>query len=96
MNLVRRRLVYVCCVVVVFGWAEGALRAQPNPPQAAQFVGKRIVNITFDPRYQPLAPEEINRILPLKRDQPLRLEDVRTAIERLFASGRYEDIQVDA
>ena len=35
-------------------------------------------------------------ILPLEIDQPLRMADVRATIERLFATGRYADIQVDA
>ena len=58
--------------------------------------GKRIVAIRFEPVEQPLDPAEINRILPLKRNQPLRAADVRASIERLFATGRYADIQVDA
>ena len=64
--------------------------------QDASWEGKRIAAIQFEPSRQPLDPAEINRILPLKRNQPLRLADVRASIERLFATGRYADIQVDA
>ena len=64
--------------------------------QDASWEGKRIAAIQFEPSRQPLDPAEINQILPLKRNQPLRLADVRASIERLFATGRYADIQVDA
>jgi outer membrane protein assembly complex protein YaeT len=50
----------------------------------------------YDPMNQPLEPSELFAILPLKRGQPLRAADVRTSIDRLFATGRYADIQVDA
>ena len=48
------------------------------------------------PTEQPLEPSELHDILPLQKDQPLRMADVRASIERLFATGRYADIQVDA
>jgi len=64
--------------------------------QDAAWEGKRIAAIQFDPAQQPLDPAEINHILPLQRNQPLRLADVRLSIERLYATGRYADIQVDA
>ena len=32
---------------------------------------------------------ELFEMLPLKRDQPLRMPVVRSSIERLFATGRY-------
>jgi outer membrane protein assembly complex protein YaeT len=64
--------------------------------QDAAWEGKRIAAIQFEPVEQPLDPAEINHILPLKRDQPLRMADVRASIARLYATGRYADIQVDA
>jgi outer membrane protein assembly factor BamA len=53
-------------------------------------------SIRFNPVEQPLDPSELHDILPLKIDEPMRMEIVRVAIERLFATGRYADIQVDA
>jgi outer membrane protein assembly complex protein YaeT len=64
--------------------------------QDAAWEGKRIAAIQFEPARQPLDPAEINQILPLKRNQPLRMTDVSASIDRLFATGRYADIQVDA
>jgi outer membrane protein insertion porin family len=64
--------------------------------EAAAYEGKTIARILFVPVEQPLDPEEIHRILPVKEQTPLRLEDVRAAIDRLYATGTYADIQVDA
>ncbi len=72
-------------------------RAQELPPASAQNLdGKRIASITFDPARQPLELSEIREILPLKPDDLYRPAAVRRAIERLYATGRYRDIQVDA
>jgi outer membrane protein assembly complex protein YaeT len=71
--------------------AGGSLRAQYAP-----YEGKEVRNIQFDPVRQPLEADEMYQILPLKIGQPLSRAEVRASIERLFATGRYADIQVDA
>ena len=72
--------------------------AQPQPllAQYQKYEGMTVTNIQFDPPDQPLEAAELHDILPLKMGQPLRMADVRASIERLFATGRYADIQVDA
>jgi outer membrane protein insertion porin family len=92
MFLVRRPFASVSRMVVLSLAAPMILLLA----QDASWEGKRVVAIQFEPARQPLDPAEINQILPLKRNQPLRLADVRASIERLFATGRYADIQVDA
>jgi outer membrane protein assembly complex protein YaeT len=64
--------------------------------QVPSFEGREVVTIQFEPRRQPLDPGELYDILPLKTRRPLRMADVRASIERLYATGRYADIQVDA
>ena len=66
-----------------------------NPANAA-FDGQRIVNVVFDPPGQPLDARELDEIMPVKRDQVYTAANIRGAIERLYATGRYADIQVDA
>ena len=63
---------------------------------ASNYEGKTIARILFVPREQPVDPEELHRILPVKERAPLRLDDVRAAISRLYATGTYADIKVDA
>jgi outer membrane protein insertion porin family len=78
----------LCCVLSV---APPVILAEPGA-----YEGKTIARILFVPREQPLEPEEVYRILPVKEQTPLHLDDVRAAIDRLYATGVYSDIQVDA
>ena len=41
-------------------------------------------------------PTVINTILPLKRGEPFHTADARDTIQKLYATGRYEDIVIDA
>lgn len=73
--------------------------ALPSLPLCAETQlseGKPIVEIQFDPHDQPLAAPDLAQALVVKNGSPLRLADVRKSIENLFATGRYQDIQVDA
>src|SRR5262249_25225231 len=91
MSLVRPLLAYCSCALLCFVAAQPVrLAAQTSP-----YEGKTVVNILFEPREQPLEPGEIAEMLPLKNGQPFRMSVERAAIERLFAPGRYADIQVD-
>jgi outer membrane protein assembly complex protein YaeT len=92
MMLVRSLSAYAPALLLVLAAAQpGAL-----PAQDRKYEGANVAEIQFEPADQPLEADEIREILPLKTGQPLRIADVRAAIERLFATGRYADIQVDA
>ena len=91
MRMVRPTLAHLACAISILTVFEPSLLAQ-----AQEYEGKPIVTIQFEPKEQPLDASELHDLLPLKQDQPLRLEDVRASIERLFATGRYADVQVDA
>jgi outer membrane protein assembly factor BamA len=60
------------------------------------FEGRPVQTIEFEPQQQPYSREYLEEILPVKTGQPLQLEQVRAAIDRLYATGRYADIRVDA
>src|SRR5215469_14540184 len=83
-------------------WAAGGrtLAAQPDGQAAAnperKYEGRPIAAIEFVPPGQPLSAEKLQELLAVKQGQPLRDVAVRATIERLFATGRYSDIQVDA
>jgi outer membrane protein assembly complex protein YaeT len=84
------RLCYATSILSVLLFSHG-LAAADSP-----FEGQTIVSVTFDPAEQPLAQRELNGILPLKTGQEYSAAGIREAIERLYATGRYGDIQVDA
>ena len=76
-----------CVFVFLFGLRSAA--------QTAAFEGSLIADIQF-PNGQPLDPADLARALPLKKGQPLRSIDVAYAIDGLFATGRFDDIIVEA
>jgi outer membrane protein assembly complex protein YaeT len=80
-------------LLIVSLCATGA-RAQSD----LEFEGQIITRIDFDPPVggQPLPEPEIFRRMALAIGSPLRIADVRRAIEQLYLTGRYADISVDA
>ena len=64
--------------------------------QNAAFEGRRISEIRYDPAQQPLTPRDLRRVQLLQSGAILRSADVAETIDRMFATGRYDDIQVDA
>jgi outer membrane protein assembly complex protein YaeT len=67
------------------------LNAAPN-----EYEGKLIASVQFDPVKQQLTFEQLMAMLPLRIGLPLRASDVRDAIQRLYQTGEYADIAVDA
>ncbi len=69
----------------------------PARVQAApsDYEGLRIARIVFDPALQPYPDDELLEMLPVKTGEALRLSDVRASIERLYATGRYQDLAAD-
>ncbi len=105
MKLVRQR--YVTSIVPVFLLSLGlatTVRSQdvssrnvsPEDAAGTAFEGRRVTGVTFEPSRQPLDSSELLKILPVKAGQTYTAASIRNAIERLYSTGRYEDIQVDA
>ncbi|MCW5982503.1 MAG: BamA/TamA family outer membrane protein [Bryobacteraceae bacterium] len=63
---------------------------------ASDYQGRPVGSIEFDPAIQPLPENELLEMIPVKAGAPLRLDDVHDAIVRLYSTGRYQDIAVDA
>jgi outer membrane protein insertion porin family len=91
MDLVRRFAVSPLALLLF-----AAAHPTVLPAQYQKYEGLPITNIQFDPKEQPLEASELHDLLPLEMGHALRIADVRTAIDRLFATGRYSDVQVDA
>lgn len=65
--------------------------------EAAQnFWGKTVVAISYDPVRQPIDPRDLKSTQLVQPGEPLDPHQVAGTIDRLFASGLYDDIQVDA
>ena len=64
------------------------------PPDA--YEGRPIASIRYEPPSQPVTREDLARLVPFQPGQPLRLADVREAIKRLYGTGAYSNIEVEA
>ena len=62
----------------------------------SEYEGKPIASVQFDPAMQQLTFDQLMAMLPLKIGQPLRATDLRDSIQRLYQTGEYSDIAVDA
>ena len=72
-----------------------ALSAPLSFSQPNVFEGRRIVDIRFTPQ-QPLDPADLAKALALKKGEVLTAAAVARSIDGLFATGRFEDIAVQA
>lgn len=63
---------------------------------SSQYEDKPIASVSFDPAAQPLTFDQLMAMLPLRIGQPLHASTVRDAIQRLYQTGEYADIAVDA
>src|SRR2546426_9442379 len=70
-----------------------ASRGVAQPPS---FEGLSILAVEYVPEKQPLAIEDLQANQLVRTGSPLKYSDVAATIDRLFATGRYEDIQVEA
>jgi outer membrane protein assembly complex protein YaeT len=64
--------------------------------QMTQYEGKEIAAVEYQPLEQPLAPIDLARFQTLTPGEPFHGSEVARVIDALFATGRYQDIQVDA
>jgi outer membrane protein insertion porin family len=90
-SLVSTRLGYWVSVPILLALGGKSLQAQSDP-----YEGRPIESVQFDPEKQPLSRDQLLSMIPLRSGQPLHVSDVRAAIERLFRTGEYSDISVDA
>lgn len=58
--------------------------------------GRPVSGIEFEPSGQPLPRAELDRLVPFKPGDPYRAASIRDAIQKLYSTGRYTDIAVDA
>src|ERR1700686_1758187 len=85
-----------CCLAVVGALSFAALAPAADLAPTRDYQGLTIEQIRFIPPSQPVARAELTRLIPFTTGSPLRLEDVRTAIKRLYGTGEYSDVEVEA
>lgn len=91
MALRRSLLCRALCLIPFFPFLDAA---DLTPP--ADYEGKTVAELHFEPAAQPLAAAELSRVVAISPGATLHLADVRTAIQRLYSTGEYDNIEVDA
>ncbi len=76
--------------------AVAALGRNTQIAPAQNVEGRTIQRIDFDPPNQPLPRDELDRLLPLRVGSPLHQADVRQSLQKLFDTGRFADVAIDA
>ncbi|HWR50963.1 MAG TPA: POTRA domain-containing protein, partial [Bryobacteraceae bacterium] len=87
----KKALRFLGLTAVFFGICAGPAIAAPE-----DYAGRPIKAVEYRPEQQPYPRETLDPMVGMKVGEPLRLDAVRAAIERLHATGRYEDVEVDA
>lgn len=82
-------------VALLAGLAPALVPTFGQDTSTARWEGRPISRIEFDPPQQPLALDELNRLLPLKEGSTLQLDQVRDTIQKLYSTGRFSDISID-
>jgi outer membrane protein insertion porin family len=82
-----QKLALTLLTIAVLDW--------PGNAQNSGLLGRRIIEIQYSPA-DVLHPADLQRVQPLKKGALLRAEDVSEAVDRLFATGCFEDIVAEA
>jgi outer membrane protein insertion porin family len=64
------------------------------PPQ--EYEGRPISAIRWDPPSQPVLRQDLARLMPIQAGNPLHADEIRTAIKKLYSTGLYSNIEVEA
>ncbi len=81
---------YLCCVSATL------LVLLTVPSFAQEFSGKTITAVLFEPPNQPIDKRDLTRMQLVHEGEALDSRNVAATIDRLFSTGLYDDIQVDA
>jgi outer membrane protein insertion porin family len=84
-------------IIAVSANALGAGQTStPALTGASEYEGRPIESIAFEPASQPLDDTELKQLLPIRIGEPFHTTDARETIQKLYATGRYDDIVIDA
>ena len=67
----------------------------PAQDSNSGFEGRPIARIEFSPPEQPLPADEMQSLLTFERGSPLKLTDVRAAIQKLYQTGRFSNVSIE-
>ncbi|HYZ73796.1 MAG TPA: POTRA domain-containing protein, partial [Chthoniobacterales bacterium] len=67
-----------------------------SPVHCQELTGKIVNSIEYRPTRQPIDPRDLERMMLVEVGQPLNPRQVAATLDRLYSTGLYDDLQVDA
>src|SRR3954447_7878068 len=67
-----------------------------SPVYCQELAGKVVNTIEYRPTHQPIDPRDLERMMLVEVGQPLNPRQVAATLDRLYSTGLYDDLQVDA
>jgi outer membrane protein insertion porin family len=97
-EICRRSLLALTVSLVLSNCVTQAQESNPSSflVEARKFEGRSIRRIEFSPSKQPYAPNELEQRIGLRVGSAFHIQELDAAIQKLYASGRYADLAVDA
>lgn len=80
----------MCSAIAIVAFATPQLRSAQN------FDGKIVMAIEYEPASQPIDARDLHRMQIVEVNRPLNPAQIATTIDRLWSSGLYSNIVVDA
>src|SRR4051812_11574244 len=80
----KATLLFLACFLVVV------------PVYGQQLAGKIVGSIEYRPARQPIDSRDLERMQLVEVGQPLNPRQVAATLDRLYSTGLYDDLQVDA
>lgn len=68
----------------------------PGTIWSQNFTGKNVKSISYEPPNQPIDARDLARMQLVELNRPLEPRQVAATLDRLFSTGLYDDLQVDA
>ena len=91
-------------LLIIAAWSAcdaDAASQEDAPPTLAltgnsEFEGRTIESLVFVPAQQPLENKVLTSLVPFRKGVIFHTADARNTIQKLYATGRYEDISIEA
>ena len=76
-------------------WSQGSAIERAASGRE-EFTGKVVESVSFEPAYQRIDSRDLARMQLVQVGQPLEPRQVAATLDRLFSTGLYDDLKVDA
>ncbi len=85
-----------CLIPRALAFVAASIAGALGTAAGQDFSGRTVISIQYEPAVQPIDPRDLATAQLVEIGRPLDPRQVAATIDRLFSTGLYEDIRVDA